>query len=311
MLSNLANAQLAPSIGYMFPPGGQAGQTIDVSLGGYDWTPDMQVFVRDQRIALEIIGEPGPVLVPQPPYWFGKKARRAPYKLPRETKARLTIPADVPPGVYRWQAANANGATASGRFSVTAAPIQLESATSVTALGSLPVCVCGQIKLIQEVDRFQLVAPTDGPIKCSLIAASIASPLRAIVEVRDGSGKLVAEAADTAGSDLQFSFRARAAENYTVAVYDLDFCGDSSFVYQLIMAPQLTAAGATVSTQTDAASTLSCLQSSPASWSESTAKPAIASVARLAKVCPSLCQVRRPVHKLIQLSRCWMLLEKN
>ena len=257
MLSLSAHAQLPPSIGYMFPPGGQAGQTIEVSLGGYDWTPDMQLFVRDERMRLKIIGEPGPVIVPKPPYWFGKKARRAPYKLARETKARLSIPADVPPGVYQWQAANANGATACGRFVVTAAPIQLESTETTNVIQSLPVCLCGQIKLISEVDRYQFVAQSDGRIECSLVAASIASPLRAIVEVRDAAGKLVAEAADTAGGDLKLSFAARAGKSYTAAVYDLDFCGDASFVYQLCIVPEKAAAVPTVATQSDAMRTLS------------------------------------------------------
>lgn len=249
-----AIAQLPPSIGYMYPPGGQAGQTVEVTLGGYDWTPDMQVFVRDERIRLEIVGEPGPVIVPEPPYWFGKKARRAPYKLPRETKAKLTIPEGVPPGVYKWQAANANGATASGRFAVTHAPIELDS--TATVIETLPVCVCGQVKLVSEVDRFQFVAPQDGFVKCSLATASIASPLRAIVEVRDATGNMVAEAADTAGADLRLFFLARAGEIYTAAVYDLDFCGDRSFVYQLAIAPENQIAEAVETLQADSARTL-------------------------------------------------------
>lgn len=252
-----ANAQLSPSIGYMYPPGGQAGQTIEVSLGGYDWTPDMQVFVRHERIQLEIVGKPGPVVVPEPPYWFGKKARRSPYKLPRETKAKLTIPADVPPGVYKWQAANANGATSSGRFSVTAAPNQLESTAAVNVIKTLPVCISGQIKRIREVDRFQFVAQTDGTVKSTLVASSIASPLRAVVEVRDATGKLVAEAADTAGGDLKIAFRARAGESYIAAVYDLDFSGDGSFVYQLTIATEPENADAAVAIPADVASTLS------------------------------------------------------
>lgn len=257
VLSLQANAQLPPSIGYMFPSGGQAGQTVEVSLGGYDWTPDMQVFVRDERMRLELIGEPGPVLVPKPPYWFGKKARRAPYKLARETKAKLTIPAEVPPGVYQWQAANANGATVCGRFAVTAAPVQLESTATINVVKTLPACVCGQIKLIQEVDRYEFVAQTDGPVACSLVAASIASPLRAIVEVRDARGKLVADAADTAGRDLTLFLKARAGESYTAAVYDLDFCGDGSFVYQLSISPVSARAESTVTTRSDASRTLS------------------------------------------------------
>jgi len=92
-----ANAQQVPAIGYMFPSGGQAGSTVDVVLGGYDWTPDMELFVRDARIQLEMAGVPGPVIVPEPPYWFGKKARRGPFPLPRETPAKLKLPADLSP----------------------------------------------------------------------------------------------------------------------------------------------------------------------------------------------------------------------
>lgn len=233
-----AIAQHPPSIGYLFPPGGQAGQTVEVTLGGYDWTPDMQVFVHDERIELEIIGPPGPVLVPEPPYWFGKKARRAPFGLPRETTARLTIAADVAPGVIKWQAANANGATACGQFAVTDVPVQLDSSDRVNLLQTLPVCVFGQIKHIREIDRFQFVAAEDGQISCSLFTASIASPLRAILEIRDTTGKVVAEAADTAGADIKLFFTARAGEAYTAELYDLDFRGDRSFVYQLMIAPE-------------------------------------------------------------------------
>lgn len=233
-----AVAQHPPSIGYMFPPGGQTGQTIEVTLGGYDWTPDMQVFVRDERTELAIVGQPGPILVPEPPYWFGKKARRPPFALPRETKARLTIAAGVTPGVIKWQAANVNGATATGRFLVTDLPVQLDSSDSVNLLQTLPVCVFGQIKHIREVDRFQFVAAEDGRITCSLATASIASPLRAILEVRDATGKIVAEAADTAGVDIKISFDARAGEAYNAALYDLDFRGNRSFVYQLTIVPE-------------------------------------------------------------------------
>ena len=71
-----ANAQLVPEIGYVYPAGGQAGTTVDVMLGGYDWTPDMQIFVHDPRIKMEIMGPPSPVLVPEPPYWFGLQGAR-------------------------------------------------------------------------------------------------------------------------------------------------------------------------------------------------------------------------------------------
>src|SRR6266702_866748 len=106
-----AQAQKAPETGYVFPPGGKAGTTVEVRLGGYDWTPDMEYFVHDKRVKLIATGPPGPILIPPPPYWFGAKGRIAALPLPREVPAKLVIPADVPPGPIYWQAANANGAT--------------------------------------------------------------------------------------------------------------------------------------------------------------------------------------------------------
>jgi hypothetical protein len=67
----IARAQKAPEAGYVFPVGGNAGTTIDVKLGGYDWTPDMEFFVHDKRVQLIASGPPGPILIPPPPYWFG------------------------------------------------------------------------------------------------------------------------------------------------------------------------------------------------------------------------------------------------
>jgi hypothetical protein len=234
-----ANAQQVPAIGYMFPSGGQAGSTVDVVLGGYDWTPDMELFVRDARIQLEMADVPGPVIVPEPPYWFGKKARRGPFPLPRETPAKLKLPADLSPGVYRWQAANANGVTASGKFIVSDAleVVEQRDRREPQHLPSLPVTVSGQILKIEEVDEFRFTATATGPMTCEIVAAAIGSPLTAIVEIRDASGRMVADAADTAARDERFTFAAEAGQEYFARVYDVDFRGNRSFVYRLSFTP--------------------------------------------------------------------------
>ncbi len=53
------HAQKTPEAGYVFPAGGKAGTTVEVRLGGYDWTPDMEFFVHDQRVQA-----PGPTARP-------------------------------------------------------------------------------------------------------------------------------------------------------------------------------------------------------------------------------------------------------
>ena len=154
--AHTARAQLAPEIGYMHPAGGQAGQTVEVKLGGYDWTSDMQIFVHDPRIKLEIIGPPSQVIVAEPPYWFEAKGRGYAWPQPREVPAKLTIPADVPPGLVRWQVANANGASPVGFIHVGSTPEIAEDASrkGPQVLASLPVTVNGQIRKIEEIDRY-------------------------------------------------------------------------------------------------------------------------------------------------------------
>ena len=66
-----------PKLGYVYPPGVRAGATTDVTLGGYNFTPDMQFFVHDPRVKLEVLGPPGKLIEPPPPYWFGAGPRPA------------------------------------------------------------------------------------------------------------------------------------------------------------------------------------------------------------------------------------------
>ncbi len=230
----------------MFPPGGAPGSTVEVRLGGYNWTPDMQLFVHDPRVKLELNGTPSEVLVPEPPYWFGKKARDNDFPLPREYPARLTIAPDAPLGLVRWQAANANGATATGIILISRGSEQRESPVSLepTAISALPAAAIGQIQKLEEVDRFTFTAPRAGPISLDLWTRRLGSQMNAIVEVRDATGHLIIDGADTAGHDLQLTFSARAGERYTIGLYDVDFRGHPSFVYRLVIhdGPRIVAA---------------------------------------------------------------------
>ncbi len=239
LFTSHASAQLVPEIGFMNPSGGQAGTTVDVILGGYDWTPDMQLLVHDPRIKLELIGLPSPVLVPEPPYWFGAKGRGPAWPCAREFSARLTIPADVLPGLIRWQAANANGASPVGLLQVGGGPEVVEDAKrkSAQVLPTLPVTVSGQIRRIEEIDRYQFSTPKTGPVTIELFARRLNSPLHGILKVRDASGRMVLDAADTEGRDLTVTLHAQADMKYELSLHDLDFAGDRSYVYRLQISP--------------------------------------------------------------------------
>lgn len=237
LLATTAMAQLVPEIGYVYPAGGRAGTTIDVTLGGYDWTPDMQLFVHDPRIKLEISGPPSQVLISEPPYWFGYKARGFAWPLAREFHAKLTIPADVPPGLVKWQVANANGASPVGTFHVSNVPEIVEDAKRKTAqpLPALPVTVSGQIRRIEEIDRYQFSVPKAGPVTIELLARPFGSMLHGMLQVRDASGKLLLDVADSEGRDIVTTFIAQADAKYELSLHDLDFAGDRSYAYRLTL----------------------------------------------------------------------------
>jgi hypothetical protein len=234
-----AHAQKAPEAGYVFPPGGKAGTTASVVLGGYDWTPDMELFVHDKRVQLTATGPPGPILIPPPPYWFGAKGRITGPPLPREVPAKFVIPADVPPGPIRWQAANANGGTSVGVFVVGTGTevVEDERRKGPQSLPGLPVTVSGRVSKIEEVDRYRFVAAKDGPVTCELMARRLGAKFLGVIEVRDGEGRLVADVAGTDGIDPALTFAAKAGAEYVLSVHDVDFGGDRSYVYRLTLTP--------------------------------------------------------------------------
>jgi hypothetical protein len=239
LLGSRAQAQKSPEAGYVFPAGGKAGTTIDVKLGGYDWTPDMEFIVHDKRVQLAATGTPGPILIPLPPYWFGAKGRIVALPLPREVSAKLTIPADMPPGPLYWQAANANGVSEARLFVVGNGPevVEEENRKGPQLLPSLPMTVSGRLMKNEEVDRYRFVAARDGPITCELMARRLGSKFVGILQVHDAAGKLIKDALGTIAADPALTFVAKGGVEYVVSLNDIDFAGDRSFVYRLRVTP--------------------------------------------------------------------------
>ena len=81
-VTSIAQAQ-APTLGYLYPPAVERGKTTNVQLGGFDLTPDMQVFVHDSPAVLQITGDLGEHLVPPRPYWEGPRIFMGALPLPR------------------------------------------------------------------------------------------------------------------------------------------------------------------------------------------------------------------------------------
>lgn len=228
---------------YCFPPGGKRGTTVEVTLGGTDWTPDVQFLVHDPRLKLEILSKPGPVLLHEPPYWFDIKSFSNDPWLPREVSARITIPADMPPSRVLWSIANANGAHPGGVFVVNENDSIRENEDRVTPqeIPSLPISIEGRLKRIEEVDQYTFKAPQSGIVTCKPLARGLGNELNLVVSIQDESGAMIAESHDTLGADPTFTFSVIKDRRYLVSVRDIDHRGYRSFTYQLdlAMSPRL------------------------------------------------------------------------
>lgn len=233
--SRAAEGQKPPGLGYVYPPVVRAGETADVQLGGFDFTSDMEWFVEDRRIELEILGPPGDYHLPPPPYWIGQRASTAAMPIPREVPARIAVPPDQPEGFVRWQVANANGSSGTALFYVSRGTEIVESRSRdfPQRLPSLPVAVSGRLSRLTEVDRFELIAERDGLISVDLVARRLGAGFQGAIEVHDAVGRMVADVADTQGIDCCLTFAAKEGEKYVVSLHDVDFRGDRADVYRL------------------------------------------------------------------------------
>ncbi|WP_166831983.1 hypothetical protein [Thalassoroseus pseudoceratinae] len=239
-----ATAQQRPEVGYVFPPGAAPGTTVEVKLGGYDFTPDTQFFVLDERIQLEVLGPPSEQLHPGPPHWFGPKAVNSnkPFLVPREVPARLTIPANYPPSVIHWQAANANGASEVGQFVVgNGLPERLESECNFVSnsrprcrkISELPIVISGCLQKKEEIDCYEWTAPETGLISVVLPACPVGSPIYPVVEIQDRDGNRIADVTATTHREVSLTIPVTAEQTYRVQLHDADYRGDRSMVYRL------------------------------------------------------------------------------
>ena len=228
-------AQKAPELGYVFPPAIAVGETKQVILGGYDFTPDMEFFVHGDNTSLQIEGPPGDFLIPEPPYWFGEKGSSPAFPIPREIPARIKVDSTGLTGLKRWQVANANGSAATAVFLVSDIREITEKRfrDEPMEVGSLPVGVSARLSRIAEVDRYLIRAERDGPVSVEMFARRLGTDFNGVLQVHDMRGRMVADVADTQGRDVALTFDAQAGMEYTLRLHDADFRGNRAFVYRL------------------------------------------------------------------------------
>lgn len=199
-----------PLLNTVYPPGGQAGTSVIVTLDGAHLDG-----LRDVHAAV--------------PQLTAKKLDA--------NRFRLDIPAAMPAGVYDLRAVGVHGMSSPRAFVVGNRAETLEAEpneTSDTAQEvSLDVVVNGRIEKPGDIDCFKFKAKAGQRVVLDCSADRIDSKLRAVLEVFNADGKRLAANRGHTGIDPLIDFLVPADGTYFVKVFDLSYLGSPAHFYRL------------------------------------------------------------------------------
>jgi hypothetical protein len=222
---------------YLFPAGGQRGTTVQFHAGG---------LYLNQSCSLEMIGrgvEASPVVRRVKTPWFEgpllplpESQRQEDY--PRAMAGTVRIAADAPIGDRYVLLRTAQGVTAPLRFVVGSLPEVTEDEVDGEPIPipvTAPVTINGRIFPHEDVDVWAVSLKKGQTLTALVDAERIGSPLQAKLDVRDPSGKTVAEAVSAGGRDPRARITAAADGVYQVHITDARSDGGPAFVYRLTL----------------------------------------------------------------------------
>ena len=202
--------QAHPVLTTVFPMGGQAGTTVDVTVGGSDLESLTTLQCTIPGIQCEKLAA---------------------------SSFRFTIPAETLPGLYDLWAIGSNGVSAIRTFTIGRRAEQLEvepnDSVSTAMLVPLNVVINGQIDKAADADHFQFDAKRGQRVVIECCAERIDSPLRAVLEVFNTSGRRLAVNRGYYGIDPLIDFSVPADGSYIVKVQDLVLSGSAEHYYRL------------------------------------------------------------------------------
>ncbi len=233
---NLLHAN-PPVASYVFPAGGQRGTTVDVRVGGLNLYTSC---------GFELLG-PGVAASKRlhhvPGRWFEGPLLPLPESqqaedYPRDMAGQIRIRPDAPLGLRHGRLWTAEGAASGLKFMVGDLPEILEQEIDGDPLPvevQLPVTINGRIFPRQDIDIWSLTLGKGQTVACEVHAARLGSPLDSRLEVRDPTGRVIAENDDAFGADSFVRFTAAAEGKYQVRIQDANLQGGPAYIYRLTL----------------------------------------------------------------------------
>lgn len=213
-----------PRLTAIFPPGGQRGTELEVTLIGAD---------LDEADRLEFFhpGITSAPIVPAP-------SEFDPEPRPVAGKVRVKISADVPPGPYDAVAIGRFGASNPRTFMVGTTPEVQKTAAIDAPEKALEVPADGAVSgrtQANAADHFAVTLKAGGRLRAEVWARRLDSHLDGVVEVLDPSGAVVARARRPRDEDPVLDFTARVDGRHVVRLHDRFVRGGDDSFYRLVL----------------------------------------------------------------------------
>ena len=196
----------------VFPAGGTAGETVAVSVSGSNLDG-----LKDLRASL-----PGMI--------FQQDVKQ-------EQQFTITIPREMPTGLYDLRAVCRNGLSSSRPFLVSnrAELLEIEPNDSSDMAHTVPldVVINGRMEKGGDQDHFVFEAKRDQRVVIECWAERIDSSLRAVLEVFDAKGRRLKVNRGFFGIDPLIDLRVPADGIYVARVHDLTYSGSDEHLYRL------------------------------------------------------------------------------
>lgn len=202
--------QPAPVLNALFPAGGAAGGTVEVTVSGNHFLGAGTLYCSAPGVQCKPLDA---------------------------NRWQLAIPADTPPGQYDLWAVCENGVSGPRTFSISRRNEQLEAEPNESRQSAqavpLNVVVNGRIEKEGDQDHFRFEAKRGQRVVIECWAERIDSRLRAILEVFDVGGQRLAVNRGYYGIDPLIDFRVPSDGTYIVKVQDLIYSGGTEHYYRL------------------------------------------------------------------------------
>lgn len=220
-LSAIAHAQLPqPQLSTIFPPGAQAGSTVEVTISGTELEECQDLVFSHPGIACAQI----PIAATE----FKPASHHA-------NRYKVTVAADVPPGHYEVSARTRLGLTPPQGFIISKLKEVVHAANNSTET-AMPLeleTVVNAHTDNEGIDYYKVSLKADQRVLFRCEADPLDSPLDATMVLEDSNGRELARDRDSVGQDAVLGFTAPADGDYLLKVHDMTFKGGATHLYRL------------------------------------------------------------------------------